>query len=169
MKRGVGLRTVVYDDLAMCSGKAGRRCTLVDPHRRPLMSHLYFACLSDDRPHDIRLILSLNHSVDRSVELLVSLEERQGDDEEIFEGDTPSLLDELSGGGSGSSRGNQVAAVSILVGRGWDQREIARCDFEGRTALYPPSCGGLLPAFASFFDLRYIFPSAVSPVVHSCP
>lgn len=75
---------------------------------------IYLVCIRLQVEHcAVRLILSLNHGVDRGVELLASLEERQGDDEEVFEGDTSCLLDELSGGRGGSTRGDQVAVVSL--------------------------------------------------------
>ena len=55
------------------------------------------------------LVLGLDHGVHGRVELVAALEERQADDKEVFEGDTARLLDELAGGGSGTTSGDQVA------------------------------------------------------------
>lgn len=59
-----------------------------------------------------RLVLGLDHGVGGSVELLVSLQERQRDDEEVLEGLGAGGLDELAGSSGRSARGDQVAAVS---------------------------------------------------------
>ena len=55
----------------------------------------------------------------------MSLEERKGDDEEVFEGFTTCFLDQFSGCGGGSACCDQVAGVSFILGVGdvgeeWD-------------------------------------------------
>lgn len=58
------------------------------------------------------LVLSLDHPVSGSVELLVALEEGQADDEDVLERLAALLLDELAGGGGRASSGNEVAEGS---------------------------------------------------------
>lgn len=62
-----------------------------------------------------RLVLSLDHGVHGGVELVAALEEGQADDEEVFEGDTAGLLDQLARRGGRAARGNQVAARSAFT------------------------------------------------------
>lgn len=60
------------------------------------------------------LVLSLDDPVRRSIELLVTLEERKADDEEVLESLTAGLLDEIACSGSRATSSDEVTIVRPL-------------------------------------------------------